>query len=101
MNDLERSPDLSLFVKVPVIITIYFWIIKILATTVGETAADYLIGDYLSQPLSHGGLGLGTVVTSAWFLAAILLLVLFLTISRVDAPRPETEPLPILADEEV
>ena len=43
MNDLERSPDLSLFVKVPVIITIYFWIIKILATTVGETAADYLI----------------------------------------------------------
>jgi len=271
VNDLERSPDLSLFVKVPVIITIYFWIIKILATTVGETAADYLIfslhvglsatslvmsallaaflyaqvksktyipwlywttvvlvsivgtlitdnltdnlgipletttvafglalvgtfgfwylserslsihsiytakrelfywaailftfalgtaagdlaaesldwgyansalifggmiaaiaiaffvfrlnailafwlvyiltrplgasfGDYLSQPLSHGGLGLGTVVTSAWFLAAILALVVFLTLSRVDAPRLETQPRPILADEEI
>lgn len=271
MNDLEHSPDLSLFVKVPVIITIYFWVIKILATTVGETAADYLIfnlhvglsatsvvmsillaaflyaqvksktyipwlywstvvlvsivgtlitdnltdnvgipletttiafglalvgtfglwylrerslsihsiytakrelfywaailftfalgtaagdlaaeslawgyansalifggmiaviaiafftfrinailafwlayiltrplgasfGDYLSQPPSNGGLGLGTVVTSAWFLAAILALVVFLTLSRVDAPRLRAEPLPILADEEI
>ena len=31
------------FIKVPVIITIYFWVIKILATTVGETGADFLI----------------------------------------------------------
>jgi uncharacterized membrane-anchored protein len=30
--------------KVPEV-TIYFWIIKILATTVGETAADYLATD--------------------------------------------------------
>jgi uncharacterized membrane-anchored protein len=101
MNDLERSADLNLLVKVPVIITIYFWVIKIRATTVGETAADYLIGDYLSQPLSNGGLCLGTVVTSAWSLAAILLLVAFLTISRVDASRLEAEPLPIVADEEI
>jgi uncharacterized membrane-anchored protein len=101
MNDLERSADLNLLVKVPVIITIYFWVIKIPATTVGETAADYLIGGYLSQQLSNGGLGLGTVVAGAWFLMAILSLVISLTLSRVDAPRMEAERLPILSDEEV
>jgi len=73
-----------------------FWLAYILTRPLGAS-----FGDYLSQPLSHGGLGLGTVVTSAWFLAAILALVAFLTLSRVDAPRLETQPLPMLADEEV
>jgi uncharacterized membrane-anchored protein len=36
-----RSPARTLLNKVPEI-TIWFWVIKILATTVGETAADYL-----------------------------------------------------------
>jgi uncharacterized membrane-anchored protein len=36
-----RSPARTLLNKVPEI-TVWFWIIKILATTVGETAADYL-----------------------------------------------------------
>jgi uncharacterized membrane-anchored protein len=42
------------------------------------------IGDYLSQPTSEGGVGLGTTVTSAAFLATILALVLYLTYSRRD-----------------
>ena len=33
----------SALIKVPIIITLYFWVIKILATTVGETGADFLI----------------------------------------------------------
>lgn len=46
MNGTETTTmaeNVQLAIKVPVIITIYFWIIKILATTVGETGADYLI----------------------------------------------------------
>ncbi|MGO4258168.1 hypothetical protein AB4Y76_16840, partial [Marmoricola sp. RAF53] len=42
------------------------------------------IGDYLSQPKADGGLGLGTTVTSFLFLAAILALVTFLTVTKVD-----------------
>jgi uncharacterized membrane-anchored protein len=41
----------DLAIKVPVVITLYFWIIKILATTVGETGAELLIFDL------HVGLG--------------------------------------------
>ena len=42
--------------KVPEI-TIFFWVIKVLCTTVGETAADYL----------NDNLGLGlTGTTSSW-----------------------------------
>lgn len=37
----DRSPGRTLLNKVPEV-TAWFWIIKILATTVGETAADYL-----------------------------------------------------------
>lgn len=54
----------AIFNKVPEI-TLVFWIIKIMATTVGETAAD-LLSDTL---------GLGLVVTS-WVMAALLVLTL-------------------------
>ena len=40
---MNTSPANSLLIKVPIIITLYFWVIKILATTVGETGADFLI----------------------------------------------------------
>lgn len=40
-NATVRSTATKMLSKVPEV-TIYFWIIKILATTVGETAADYL-----------------------------------------------------------
>jgi uncharacterized membrane-anchored protein len=40
-KDREKSLLRQMFNKVPEI-TIYFWIVKVLCTTVGETAADYL-----------------------------------------------------------
>ncbi len=50
--------------KVPEV-TLYFWVIKILCTTVGETAADYL----------NDNLGFGLTNTS-YFAAALLIVVL-------------------------
>ena len=42
-NNLQTEPGTinNLLSKVPEI-TLYFWIVKILCTTVGETAADFL-----------------------------------------------------------
>lgn len=56
-----------------------FWIAYILTRPFGAS-----IGDYLSQARSDGGLGLGTVVTSALFLVTILALVIYLAVSRTD-----------------
>jgi len=61
-----------------------FWLAYILTRPLGAS-----VGDYLSQSVGNGGLGLGTVATSALFLAVILALVVFLTLTRVDAPRLE------------
>ena len=41
MNTITREDTLQILNKVPEV-TLYFWIIKIMATTVGETAADFL-----------------------------------------------------------
>lgn len=56
-----------------------FWLADILARPLGAS-----IGDYLSQAESDGGLALGTLVTSAIFLGAILVLVGYLTITHTD-----------------
>jgi uncharacterized membrane-anchored protein len=56
-----------------------FWIAYILTRPLGAS-----IGDYLSQPRDAGGLGLGTTGTSVLFLATILALVVYLTITRRD-----------------
>ena len=41
---IPQTSDMNTqLIKVPIVITLYFWIIKILATTVGETGADFLI----------------------------------------------------------
>ncbi|WP_262698499.1 MULTISPECIES: COG4705 family protein [Streptomyces] len=61
-----------------------FWIAYILTRPLGAS-----LGDYLAQPTGDGGLGLGTVVTSALFLAVILGLVVFLSVSRKDVIEPE------------
>jgi uncharacterized membrane-anchored protein len=58
-----------------------FWLAYIITRPLGAS-----IGDYLSQPALDGGLGLGTVSTSALFLTAIAALVAYLTVSRADAP---------------
>ena len=56
-----------------------FWIAYILTRPLGAS-----LGDYLSQARDHGGIGLGTIGTSALFLTLILGLVIFLTITRRD-----------------
>jgi uncharacterized membrane-anchored protein len=64
-----------------------FWLAYILTRPLGAS-----IGDYLSQPTHDGGLGLGTVVTSAIFLGSILALVVYLTVSHTDEIRaPEDD----------
>ena len=65
-----------------------FWIVYILTRPLGAS-----FGDYLSQAVANGGLGLGTVVTSMIFLSTIICLVIFLTVSRKDVsgqPQAET-----------
>jgi uncharacterized membrane-anchored protein len=57
-----------------------FWVAYILTRPLGAS-----LGDFLSQPTSSGGLGLGTTVTSLIFLAAILVVVAYLTVTRKDA----------------
>lgn len=54
-----------------------FWMAYILTRPLGAS-----LGDFLSQPVADGGLGLGTVGTSAIFLAAILSLIIFLTVNQ-------------------
>ena len=57
-----------------------FWIAYILTRPLGAS-----IGDFLSQARADGGLGLGTTLTSALFLAAILAVVAYLSVTRKDA----------------
>lgn len=61
-----------------------FWIAYVLTRPLGAS-----FGDYLSQARADGGLGLGTVGTSALFLAVILGLVVYLTRTRRDVTPPE------------
>ncbi len=56
-----------------------FWIAYVTTRPLGAS-----IGDYLSQPTGDGGLGLGPNGTSFIFLAAILALVVYLTVTRRD-----------------
>jgi uncharacterized membrane-anchored protein len=59
-----------------------FWLAYILTRPLGAS-----FGDLLSQSRAHGGLGMGTVGTSVVFLAVILVLVTYLTISKRDVDR--------------
>lgn len=54
-----------------------FWLAYILTRPLGAS-----LGDLLSQPIANGGLGLGTTDTSLVFLAVILGLVVYLSVSR-------------------
>ena len=56
-----------------------FWIAYILTRPLGAS-----IGDYLSQDQSDGGLGLGTIITSVIFLTAILITVIYLSVTKKD-----------------
>ncbi|NQD37779.1 hypothetical protein HPT27_12145 [Permianibacter sp. IMCC34836] len=54
-----------------------FWLAYILTRPLGAS-----IGDFLSQPRSNGGLGFGTIYTSAVFLLVIVALVGYLTVKQ-------------------
>jgi uncharacterized membrane-anchored protein len=56
-----------------------FWMAYIFTRPLGAS-----IGDYLSQPKSDGGLGLGTTTTSVVFLAGIAAVVVYLTRTKKD-----------------
>lgn len=56
-----------------------FWIAYVLTRPLGAN-----IGDYLASDRSEGGLGLGTLWPSLGFLAAILAVVVYLSVTRVD-----------------
>jgi uncharacterized membrane-anchored protein len=62
-----------------------FWIAYILTRPLGAS-----IGDYLSQDIDNGGLGLGTVITSMIFLATILATVIYLTVTKKDVIKNQT-----------
>jgi uncharacterized membrane-anchored protein len=59
-----------------------FWASYVVTRPLGAS-----LGDFLAQPKDASGIGLGTTVTSLIFLSAILVLVSFLVISKVDAPK--------------
>jgi uncharacterized membrane-anchored protein len=62
-----------------------FWLAYILTRPLGAS-----IGDFMSQKShKYGGLGLGTTGTSYIFLACILVLVMFLTVTKRDQTPPD------------
>lgn len=66
--------------KLPAV-TLVFWIMKICATTLGET-----LGDFLSKGPEHGGIGLGYLVASLLVLAIFLVTLLPQIFSRRYLP---------------
>jgi uncharacterized membrane-anchored protein len=65
-----------------------FWIAYVLTRPLGAS-----LGDLLSQSQTYGGLGLGTVVTSGAFLAIIVVLVGFLSVSENGSRVPIALPM--------
>jgi len=70
-----------------------FWLAYILTRPLGAS-----IGDYLSQSKDDGGLGVGTVVTSAIFIGAILVTIIYLTLTKKDQTPKEVIVEEIQAD---
>ncbi len=54
-----------------------FWLVYIFTRPLGAS-----FGDLLSQPHEYGGFGLGTIITSAIFLGAIVAIVAYMTITH-------------------
>ena len=64
-----------------------FWAAYVLTRPLGAS-----LGDLLSQPLSNGGLGLGTSATSALFGATIIASIAYLSIQHRHAQRHASAP---------
>lgn len=63
-----------------------FWFAYVLTRPLGAS-----LGDLLSQPRSAGGLGLGTIGTSSIFLVAILILVIYLSVTKKDDAESQAD----------
>lgn len=61
-----------------------FWLAYILTRPLGAN-----MGDWLGFPENQQGLGLGVAITSAFFLAAILATVIYLTVTKADVIEPD------------
>jgi uncharacterized membrane-anchored protein len=59
-----------------------FWLVYILTRPLGAS-----FGDLLSQPTQYGGLGLGTIITSAIFLTAIIAIVTYMSMRHERGKR--------------
>lgn len=59
-----------------------FWLAYIFTRPLGAS-----FGDFLSQPTKFGGLGLGTIITSALFLSAIIAIVVWISVTRRGEDR--------------
>lgn len=66
-----------------------FWLVYILTRPLGAS-----FGDLMSQPAQYGGLGFGTIITSAIFLAAIVAIVIYMSL------RHEGEELVVIDENE-
>ncbi len=69
-----------------------FWIIYIMTRPLGAS-----IGDLLSQPTTHGGIGLGATTTSIIFLSGIFLIVTYLSLTKRDM-RASTSATPLVKE---
>jgi uncharacterized membrane-anchored protein len=54
-----------------------FWLVYIFTRPLGAS-----FGDLLSQPAEYGGMGLGTIVTSALFLGVIIAIVAYMSVTH-------------------
>lgn len=59
-----------------------FWLAYIFTRPLGAS-----FGDLLSQPIQYGGLGLGTIITSALFLGTIIAIVAWISVTRRGEER--------------
>lgn len=57
--------------------TLGFWLVYILTRPLGAS-----FGDLLAQPTEYGGFGLGTIITSAIFLSAIVATVIYMSVTH-------------------
>ncbi len=64
-----------------------FWVAYVFTRPLGAS-----LGDYLSQPLKYGGLGLGATITSVIFLLAILGIIVYLGLTKYDTVKKNDAP---------
>ena len=81
---IERTRSSAAFSKVPAI-TLGFWIIKILATTLGETGGDSVTMSWLGETTDHPVPG-GYLIGTAMFGIALIVLVILQVRGRRFSP---------------